>query len=149
MTGLSSHLDSILDPKRSKLIVKNLSYLIKNSKIDFDYIAVSGYSGSLIAVPISIDFNKRIVVVRKENESRNSAYDVEMTVIDACESYKYIIVDDLIFSGKTINHIVNTISLETRDKHKCVGIFIQEHPRMKTFITTNDDKIPVFNLGED
>lgn len=75
---------------------------------DFDTIAFSGNSGSLMSFPLAHRLNKEIMIVRKprETESAHSLFKIEGTV--PCHR-KIIIVDDFVSVGKTIRYIVNTI----------------------------------------
>ena len=101
---------------RNKVIDDCVIYL-KEHKLDFDTIACCGTSGLLVVPQISQTLKKNILVVRKADEKRYSPFQYEGPIPN-----KYIIIDDLICSGRTIKHILNTIK-EDCPRSICLGVY--------------------------
>jgi adenine/guanine phosphoribosyltransferase-like PRPP-binding protein len=110
------HTCQVLNHKnRNKVIITAVCDLRKVES--FDSIVCCGISGLLVAPQIAEILNKHLVVVRKENDKCYSDFGIE-----GVAPYRYIIIDDLICSGKTVRHIKNTI----KDEHPraiCVGVY--------------------------
>lgn len=110
------HTSQILNHKnRNKIIIKAVCDLRKVE--NFDSIVCCGTSGLLVVPQIAELLNKHIVIVRKRDERSYSSFGVE-----GVAPYRYIIIDDLICSGKTVRHIKNSI----KDEHPratCVGVY--------------------------
>jgi orotate phosphoribosyltransferase-like protein len=102
---------------RRKIIDEAINSLSKISH-QFDTIVCCGTSGLLVVPQICESLRKNILVVRKKKEQRYSPFAYEGAV-----PKNYIIVDDLICSGSTIKHILNTIE-EDCDSAKCLGVYI-------------------------
>lgn len=124
--------------------VKDLVLKLKE-KVLFDAIAFQGSSGSAIAFSVSAATQIPLILVRKEEEVSHGRK-IEGTKKDI---KRYIIIDDFICSGTTVQRILDKINDEA-DIH-CVGIILYNpklssterkfykdgtHPRRK--------KIPVF-----
>lgn len=113
----SSHTCHVLNHKiRNKIIIKAVCDLRKISD-SFDSIACCGVSGMMVVPQIAELLNKHIVVVRKEGEKCYSEFRTE-----GVAPFRYVILDDLICSGKTIRHIKNTLFREYR-RSVCVGVY--------------------------
>jgi adenine/guanine phosphoribosyltransferase-like PRPP-binding protein len=81
------------------------------------YIAVSGMSGAVVGAVVSTLLNMSLIIIRKNGEQRHSEY-VRQGPHDAAHK-TYIIIDDLIDSGKTVDYILNI-----NEEHMCAGIFL-------------------------
>ena len=113
----ASHTARVLNHKvRNSYIINTICHLRKLD-LGFDSIICSGTSGLLVVPQIAEILNKNIVIVRKSNDSCYSDF-----LIEGVAPYRYIIVDDLICSGKTIRHIMTTIKEET-PRAICVGVY--------------------------
>lgn len=88
----------------------------------FDYIACSGLSGIIVASPAAIRLDKRLIIVRK-GEHCHSSFSVEGMPCDEIPN-NYVIVDDLISTGKTVRNIINEIRGARKEPSNCVGIFL-------------------------
>ena len=94
------HTTLLLNHKiRNKIIFQSIADL-KNLNNHFDTIACCGTSGLLVVPQISELLKKNMLVVRKRKEKRYSPFQYEGPIPN-----KYIIIDDLICSGKTIKHL--------------------------------------------
>ena len=112
----ASHTCHVLNHKiRNKIIIKAVCDLRKISK-DFDSIACCGVSGLMVVPQIAEILNKNILVVRKD-ERRYSDFTTE-----GVAPFRYVVVDDLICSGTTINHITSIIKDEY-DRARCIGVY--------------------------
>lgn len=105
----SGYLDQGLEKKAIKKCVQNLIACIKASGIDFDAIAFSGYSGALFAPIIAYRLNKHVIIVRKDAEESHSSMCVEGFIP---QGVRYIIIDDFISTGLTIQNMYEKIKNE-------------------------------------
>lgn len=96
--------------------VKHLKLIRK--RYPFETIAFSGNSGALIAPTIADRIQCGLTLVRKPGVASHSALEAE-----GCVNLPYIILDDLINTGETINRIRTALRPEL-----CVGIFLYEEP---------------------
>jgi adenine/guanine phosphoribosyltransferase-like PRPP-binding protein len=111
-----SHTSLVLNHKnRNKIIIKAVCDLRKITK-DFDSIACCGTSGLMVVPQISEILDKHIVIVRKGERSYSDF------IVEGVAPYRYIIIDDLICSGDTINHINRQIKTE-HPRAICVGVY--------------------------
>jgi adenine/guanine phosphoribosyltransferase-like PRPP-binding protein len=112
----ASHTCHVLNHKiRNKIIIKAVCDLRKITK-DFDSIACCGVSGLMVVPQIAEILNKNILVVRKD-ERRYSDFTTE-----GVAPFRYVVVDDLICSGKTIKHIQDTIK-EEYPRARALGVY--------------------------
>lgn len=111
----ANHTAQILNHKLRKDIINRAIQVLSNYK--FDSIACCGISGLMVVPTLCERLNKNIIIVRKENEKRYSPFDYEGAVPS-----NYIIVDDLICSGNTINRITKLLNEEIPSA-KCVGYY--------------------------
>jgi orotate phosphoribosyltransferase len=112
----ASHTCHVLNHKiRNKIIIKAVCDLRK-IKNEFDSIACCGVSGLMVVPQIAELLNKNILIIRK-NEKRYSEFRTE-----GVAPLRYVVVDDLICSGTTINHITRIIKDEY-DRARCIGVY--------------------------
>ena len=112
----ASHTCHVLNHKiRNKIIIKAVCDLRKIAK-DFDSIACCGVSGLMVVPQIAEILNKNILVVRKD-ERRYSDFTTE-----GVAPFRYVVIDDLICSGKTIKHITDTIK-EEYPRARALGVY--------------------------
>jgi adenine/guanine phosphoribosyltransferase-like PRPP-binding protein len=115
----ATYLDCVLDLEKHEKVIKNLKELIVSSGVEFDSIAFCGTSGSLVAPFIAKELHKTLILVRKEQH--HSSLNVEGNL----ESKSFIIIDDLIESGKTMQFLLGRIrSHHNLMKATCPGIFL-------------------------
>ena len=91
--------------KRMKLA--SLRFAKLKESLQFDAIAFSGSSGCAIAFNLAARHQIPLIYVRKANEIAHGA-DIECNV-KTLHVRKYLIVDDFVDSGKTVDHIVRSI----------------------------------------
>lgn len=129
----SGYLKSVFHREKFTQIIDRLCADIKESGVEFDTIVFRGSSGALVAPTLSMRLDKEMLMVRKE-DNNHSCYKIEGYV----GSKGFIVVDDLICSGGTLNEIFNQVR-----NHKdypishapCVGIFLYHNYGDKSFNT--------------
>lgn len=118
------------DPYYLKATAERIAGLIDQYKnaLDIQAIACSGNSGQSMAYPVSILTHIPVIYVRKEKEySHGNSIEGPCTNIE-----KYVIVDDFISTGKTMDFIINKIEEYSKKNVfdssvcKCVGIFLYQ-----------------------
>lgn len=137
-TGCATHLEPLLSPQRRTQVIKDLTDLMTPFKKEFGAVAVCGVSGMLAGIPIALALQKRLLIVRKDGETSHSCYKVEGAEYEstmqgdrAYARHKVAIIDDLIDSGKTMNHIIERLSTadgpataRRSTEHEVVAIFL-------------------------
>lgn len=113
--GGAGHTTILLNHKERNRIVIEAVQTLRN--YNFDSIACCGTSGLLVVPQIAEILDKHIVVIRKPSEKRYSVFDIEGVIPN-----NYIIVDDLVCSGRTIRLIKNSIKNECT-RSTCVGAY--------------------------
>ena len=81
---------------------------------DFDALAFTGISGTMLGAPLALELNKTMLVVRKDVYS-HSPYVVEGDYA----ARRYTIVDDCVCTGATFKRIQEKISIAA-PKAKCL-----------------------------
>ena len=101
---------------RAKRILKTL---------EFDAIAFRGFSGAIMAPSIADSLKKEVILIRKPSDVANSHCDNEVEGYRG--EFNYIIVDDFVSSGHTVDSIINRMK-EFSPLAKCVGIYLYRRP---------------------
>lgn len=114
----TAYLHNAIILKKRKETISKLVKKIKESNIEFDSIAFTGMSGSLIGPIVADMLKKDLILVRKQAENCHSSLFMEMSNE---KSKKAIIIDDCIVSGNTIRHIIKNLS---RKEIALEGIFL-------------------------
>lgn len=120
------HLQGILEPTiRNKTVKKCIDKLSKFSS-EFDSIAVSGFSCALISPIVAYELNKSIILIRKSIDDCVSGF-----VSEGIAPKKFIIIDDLVDSGKTIERIYKGVVEHCRrwrnnTEPQCVGLYLYD-----------------------
>lgn len=107
----------IFDLKLRTKLVREMCRMLKH--MDFDSIAISGYSMSVIGSMVAWRMNKHVIVCRKDGESSHSGLRVE----GEKEFRRFIIIDDLIASGNTLNHVLGRVK-ELNSDAKFLGMML-------------------------
>lgn len=95
----------------------NLKDAIATLKVDcgdFDTIVCTGVSGVLFASPLALLMKKNLVIVRKAKDASHSSNRIEANCF-ADDVGKWIFVDDLIDSGKTLKRVKREMGLWAED----------------------------------
>lgn len=116
MVRCAGHLDMALDIERLTTRIDTMvSHL---SAFQFDSIAFCGLSGALVAPIVAYKMGKTLLAVRKEDEDCHSCHTVEGDMA----TRRYLILDDFISSGNTVDHIFD--SVQTKLPHAvCIGVY--------------------------
>ena len=111
-----SHTSRILSHKyRNKMIMD--SYVgLKPYTNKYDAIACRGVSGIMVVPQIAELLNKNIIIVRKQIDGYSDF------MVEGAYTHKYIIIDDLICSGDTVETIIKNIG-EEMPQAKCIGVW--------------------------
>lgn len=102
----SGYIGAAFDHKEVKKIIESFKECLKD-KIwgDFDTIACLGTSGLVIAPILALKFKKKLLVVRKDKDNSHANGRLE----GHDDSKKYIVIDDFVCSGSTLENIITTI----------------------------------------
>jgi orotate phosphoribosyltransferase-like protein len=115
----ASHLDPLINVDLLKVTVRNVIKAIKLLELEnkFDAIAFRGLSGSLIAPVVALKLGKTLLAVRKGEECHSSRQ-----VEGDLGADRYIIIDDFVSSGETVNKIRKAIIRRVKDfKARCTA----------------------------
>ena len=118
---VTSYLHNVLNVNLLRLHVRRAALRLKPHLGKFDSIAFCGVSGALFGPMLAARLRKHMIVVRKPQSAENthSIHNVEGYL----RSKAYIIVDDLVCTGKTLKYIVETIDkAQGAEKAKAVGL---------------------------
>ena len=152
--GYSDHLSDIYySPlKYRRLVVRIADQLGPlKKKLKFNAIAFRGSSGAALAYPLSILLNIPIICIRKPERSHGLLVESSKRNIR-----RYIIIDDFIDGGGTMNAILESMSHkycwidEQEATPMCVGIVLWdsgEQHRAKIFDKHHKTHIPIFYWG--
>ena len=99
------YLGEFLHAGKLKAIVNSTIATIRKSGIQFDTIAFTGVSGALVAPAVCMEFNVVPTVIRKNGEGNHSGRNFE----GLRGEFRYIVVDDGIAEGRTLDRIITTI----------------------------------------
>jgi adenine/guanine phosphoribosyltransferase-like PRPP-binding protein len=115
---VSSYLHAALDPKKFPKTIRRMTKFLKARQHEFDAIAVRGVSGVLVGGPLSLRLRKPLIVVRKKEDNSHSCYRIEGDKT----ATRYVIIDDLIASGRTVKHIID--GMKDFNGGRLVGILL-------------------------
>ena len=92
-------------------------------------IACCGLSGLLLGTAIADRLGLDLIVVRKKDDKSTHS----SIVVEGVAAGSYIIVDDLIFTGKTMKYIIESIDIHLCEYSLCVGAYLhhvnKQHPK--------------------
>ncbi len=104
--------------KRERTIDKAIKSL-KRAKIKFDTIVSCGLSGALVAPVVAAALEKQLVIVRKGERTHGDEVEIEWN----SDVGNYLIIDDLVESGRTIKRIRATVDGPHKYEGNCVGVY--------------------------
>jgi len=133
--GIDSHyLHCLFDPTRMKEISDWAAKEINKIKDKIKAIAVRGVSGMVMGGIISEKTGIPLTIVRKSHDGSHAQaerYGLRGDTVEGMHEGDYLIIDDFIASGETINRIVNAITLTDYDNigmvhqnRKCFGVML-------------------------
>ncbi len=100
----TSYLGASFDPDRRQRALRNIITGLTPYSGQFEAIAVRGLSGTIMGTLVSHFMSKGLIVVRKAGEMGHG-----MSVEGASRFTRYIILDDFVCSGSTIQAIIDAI----------------------------------------
>jgi adenine/guanine phosphoribosyltransferase-like PRPP-binding protein len=115
---VSSHVQGVFELDKTKRLIPRAAKLLKD--VEFDAIAFRGMSGCLFAAPLAYKMGKPMLMVRKPGMSHTT-----MTVEGDKTARTYIIVDDFLDTGRTVQDIIKALEYWTMSSgHElhCVGV---------------------------
>lgn len=151
----------ITDPKALMKVVDKAAAKIKawlesephRLTAPITHVVVTGISGQSIGWPVSYKIGLPLAVVKKDGEKGHTSG----TVIGTGELGDYVILDDLISTGATINRVVDQIKLAadlqngyttpSRKKPKLRAIFLHNTTSDYAFKPSNGEEVPVISTG--
>jgi adenine/guanine phosphoribosyltransferase-like PRPP-binding protein len=132
MAKCIDYLEGVFDPKKLSGIVNRIVSTLR--PLQYDAIAMSGMSGALVGSIVANRLGKPMMLVRKPHEEKfsHSRQKIESGV-QHNRPICYVIIDDLISSGDTINRIRYAIENENVNS-TCIAIVLyaqESEPRTK------------------
>lgn len=108
------YLKTVFEPELFQATVAKTLMAAKDLKIetDFDTIACSGVSGYAMAFVLAHAMGTPVLCVRKENDGSHYRGYRASGLEGNFAARRYLIVDDFISSGNTVNYIIKTINQE-------------------------------------
>lgn len=110
----ASWLKPVLHPKRRRKVIERAVERLRT--VEFDAIAIQGYSSSIPGSILAYLLDKELLVIRKTGEERTSYRSIE-----GYKGSKFVFVDDLISSGNTVRRV---LAGAARFEATCVGIYL-------------------------
>lgn len=142
--GLSrSHLSFLFELGNFRNVIQKICKVLKKHDNKFDTIVFRGMSGTLISPTVSLYLRKKMLLVRKQDQSHSP-----LSVEGDYEVKKYIIIDDCIDSGNTIRSILSKI-FEFNRKAKPVGVLLYNDYRSELKFGANDREYIFKNIYKD
>jgi len=136
----SMYLGKLFKSEERNKIIDRVSRHINELNLCFDTVVFTGNSGSLIVPEIAIKLNKPFTLVRKEKNS-HSCLDIE----GYWNFFKYLIIDDCVESGKTIERIVNIENKNMNFTSKLIGIYTYNQHIWPHSIEIGDEQIDIYS----
>ena len=138
----SSYMGAVFEPEQfSATVEKTIKAAeLLRQEVRFDTIAFSGVSGSAMGFILGHWLSVPLICVRKMNDgSHFQGFQGVRCVEGNLSARRYMIVDDFISSGKTVNYIIDSIS-EQIPSARCVAMLMYEGLRDR------EHKHPNFDL---
>ena len=121
----SDYLMEAFKGKERREMVARAKKILKN--LDFDAIAFRGFSGAIMAPAIADSLKKEIILIRKPSDRQNQNSHADQMVEGYMGEFNYIIVDDFVSSGHTVDQIIEGMQRFSPEA-KCVGIYLYRRP---------------------
>ena len=123
----AKHMEDFLDAESLKLRVSWAVQEIHRRELVFDTLAFRGSSGTLIAAPLAVELQKSMILVRRLSDFKDRVHSSHVVEGDQA-ARTYLIVDDFIFSGRTVACIIDAIK-QFAPRASCIGM-LQVHPQI-------------------
>lgn len=148
------HLRKAFDPFQLRRIAATTEQL--RVEYDAEIVLARGLSGTLVAAAMSTLFSTPFAVVRKEHENSHGrlleVVDYDEAKAKSKEYRNWIIVDDLISSGSTVEAIFKAVEVfPSLFKGECVGMVLYhretaEGDERSSHTLDDGRRFPVFNI---
>ena len=145
----SDHIRPLLTSTKLREIIKEFSELLLT--VEYDAIAFKGNSGAMFAGALSYETGKPLILVRKEAAHSNRKVETNFNLPKAAivdfqlkKSFKYIIVDDLIFTSSTVSDIEKSVRefyLQMNVKAELELILLFQDYRTESFVNGKKYKV--------
>lgn len=131
-----SYFNEGVDIKRRKHAVWVLCNVLAH--VNFDTIVCRGVSGLVVAPIVSHLLNKNLTVIRKarENSHSSSIYEGYRKIA------RYVIIDDFVSTGDTVNEIIETVKNKISIEAECVGVFTY------SLGSSEHESVPIYSCGD-
>lgn len=144
-------LKTLFDPEDLTSVCNNIANEINHDKLlmSIDAIAITGISGAVLGGAISFLTGIPLIVIRKDDKT-HSGYDVEYSdELNRLNTLHYIIIDDLIATGATIQKIQEKINKRI-GVNELVKIYLYHDSASKASFTMEnlDINCPIFAIGD-
>lgn len=131
----TDYLEDVFNPELFQRLVPNAIKMSQDihEESPYDAIAFSGTSGCSIGFILGYSLNKPIVCIRKpdqESHYKNWSCEDERAFEGFNAPLRYLIVDDCIDSGRTVERIMETININC-GKCRCVAMLMFNQPFYK------------------
>jgi len=132
----SYYLANVINPKKRRQTIRKACRTLREIPQKFSVIAATGLSGTIVAVACADRLDKGIAIVRKPDEKCHG--NVVESGRKRGQGFRYIIIDDVIESGETVDRVMNMIESDNPGS-KCVAILLHDAMRFRDY-----DGIPVY-----
>lgn len=117
----AGYLRCVLEPAEHRRVVQKVVKTLRPIRGQFDCIAFRGMSGATVGSTVAYLLKKHSLMVRKETD-HHSSLDTE----GPRDLHRYVVVDDLVSSGKTIDCICQSVQKHNGLAH-CAGVVLYNH----------------------
>lgn len=114
----AKYLSGVYVKQLRNILIPMICTQLRKHKNQFDSIVASGNSMMGIAPIIATKLDKQLITIRKPHEISHSTVRVEHYQYP----HKYIVIDDFISSGQTMNYVINQMSEYTNGQ--LYGIYL-------------------------
>lgn len=116
----SDYLHHALDPVQRRRVVDEAIERLR--PMDFNTIAVSGFSGTTIGSIVADRLNKALCIVRKGHD-RDSEHTHSDRKVEGPVNSRFVIVDDFIAGGNTVRRMISEIT-NVKIGGVCIGVYL-------------------------
>lgn len=113
------YLGKVVNHRERQEVIQHCLEVLRPIRDEFDAIVGTGCSGLTMGATLAYLLDKNFVIVRKDGDRSHSGFAVEGN-----PGYSYVIVDDLVCSGKTMQRILATMERECGQRPKCLGALL-------------------------
>ena len=117
-----------------KDVVRRIREFMKITGTKIDTIAFRGMSGALIAPTVADRLKIPMVMIRKGENTHGKHVEGKTKEIN-----NYIIIDDFVATGATIESIISAVEDKTSGKHKLVKIFCWQYCWKRCYFKCDDE----------